>query len=93
MPPDTSLPTLPAQAGLTPRDVARRLRVGEDKVRGWITRGELFAVNTAANLCGKPRWVIPPEALAAFEKQRAGGPPPKPPRRRRKHTVKDYFPD
>src|SRR4051794_21965418 len=72
--PDASLPTPPAQAGYTVADVARRLRVGEDKVRGWIARGELAAINTATALCGKPRWVIPPEALAAFERSRAGGP-------------------
>ncbi len=60
--------------GLTVRDVARRYRVGEDKVRGWITRGDL-PVNTAASLCGKPRWVVPAEALAEFERRRAGGSP------------------
>jgi transposase len=79
--------------GLTVRDVARRYRVSEDKVRGWIARGELAAINTAAVLCGRPRWVIPPEALAAFERRRAGGPPPKQPRRRRKPAAIDYFPD
>jgi hypothetical protein len=46
--------------GLTVRDVARRYRVGEDKVRGWIARGELAAINTATVMCGRPRWVIPP---------------------------------
>jgi hypothetical protein len=72
-------------------DLARRYRVGEDKVRGWIARGELAAVNTAAVLCAKPRWVVMPEALTAFERRRAGG-PPSPPRRRRP-VVKDYFPE
>jgi excisionase family DNA binding protein len=79
-------------AGLTVRDVARRYRVGEDKVRRWIGRGELRAVNTAAALCARPRWVIPAEALAEFERRRAGGPPPKPPRRRRRQVPVDYFP-
>jgi hypothetical protein len=72
MPPE---PTPSTQAGLTVGDVARRYRVGEDKVRGWIRRGELAAVNTAAALCGKPRWVILPEALAAFETRRRGSGP------------------
>ncbi len=80
--------------GLTVRDVARRYRVGEDKVRGWIARGELAAINTAAVLCAKPRWVILPEALAAFEQRRRGGPPAKPvPRRRRPQGMVDYYPD
>jgi hypothetical protein len=82
------------QAGLTVADVARRYRVGEDKVRNWIRKGELIAINTATVLCGKPRWVVLPDALAAFERQRAGGPPPKPPRRQRKPPdFVDYFPD
>ena len=90
--------TFPAPAtaarGLTVRDVARRYRVGEDKVRGWIRRGELRAINTAAVLCGKPRWVVTPEALAEFERRRTGGAPPKPARRRRRRTeIVDYYPD
>jgi hypothetical protein len=78
--------------GLTVRDVARRYRVGEDKVRAWIRRGELAAVNTAA-LCGRPRWVVSTEALAAFERRRTASPPPKPPRRRRRQALVDYYPD
>ena len=70
-----------------------RYRVGEDKVRGWITRGELRAINTSAVLCGKRRWVIPPEALAEFEKRRAGGPPPAPARRHRRQAQVDFYPD
>jgi hypothetical protein len=73
--------------------MARRYRVSEDKVRAWIVRGELTAVNTATALCGKPRWVIPPEAMAEFERRRAGGPLPKPIRRRRRRELIDYFPD
>jgi transposase len=75
------------------RDVATRYRVGCDKVRAWIRRGELAAVNTAAALCGKPRWVITPEALTVFERVRDAGPPPKPmPRRRRRTQAIDYYP-
>jgi hypothetical protein len=82
-----------ASAGLTVEDVARRYRVSPDKVRAWIGRGELRAVNTAAALCARPRWVIPPEVLADFERARQGGPPPKPRRRRRKPEAVDYYPD
>jgi hypothetical protein len=80
-------------AGLTVADVARRYRVGEDKVRTWIARGELLAINTAMALCGRPRWVIPADALAGFERRRAGGPPPKQPRRRKRTAVVDFYPD
>jgi hypothetical protein len=87
---------VPSPGGLTVRDVARRYRVDEDKVRGWIARGELRAVNTASVLCGRPRWVVSPDALAEFERRRAGGPPPKPPkpkRARRTNAEIDFYPD
>jgi hypothetical protein len=77
--------------GWTTRDLSVRYRVSKDKVRGWIARGELAAVNTGS-LC-RPRWVVMPEALADFECRRAGGPTPKPPRRRRKPVERDYYPD
>jgi hypothetical protein len=79
--------------GLTVRDVTELYRVGRDQVLGWIRRGELRAINTAASLCGKPRWVIPPDALATFEQRRLGGPPPKPARRRRSQVAIDFYPD
>jgi excisionase family DNA binding protein len=80
--------------GMTVPDLARRLRVGEDKIRAWIRRGELAAVNTASAQCGRPRWIIPPESLAAFERRRAGGPPHGAPRRRRRATsATDFYPD
>jgi transposase len=79
--------------GYTVRDVARRYRVGEDKVRGWIRRGELRAINTATVRCGKARYVILPEALAEFERSRAAAEPPKPPKRRRRTTDVDFYPD
>jgi transposase len=84
-----------AALGLTVKDVARRFRVGASKVRGWIARGELAAINTADIACGKPRWVITPDALTAFEKRRQGGEAPKPATRRktRRKGVIDYYPD
>jgi hypothetical protein len=78
---------------LTVRDVARRYRVNPDKVRAWIARGELAAINTAAAVCGRPRWVILPDALAAFERRRAGGPTPGAPRRRQRAYAVDFYPD
>jgi transposase len=86
VPPDT-------QPGLTVRDAAKRFRVGEDKIRLWIRRGELRAINTASVACARPRFVIPPEALSEFERRRAAAPPPQPPRRRRRPEATDYYPD
>lgn len=79
--------------GLTVLDVSRRYRVSPDKVRAWIARGELAAVNTAATLCSKPRWVIMPDALIAFERRRAGVTPKAPRRGRRPIGITDYYPD
>lgn len=81
-------------AGLTVRDVARRFRVGEDKVRSWIRRGELSAINTAERRCARPRFVVTAEALAAFERGRQAATPnaPKPKRRKRTPEI-DFYPD
>jgi excisionase family DNA binding protein len=80
--------------GYTPRELARLLRVSPDRVRAWIQSGELGAVNTATHRCGRPRWVILPSHLAAWEERHQAAPPPRPaPRRRRPPTVVDFYPD
>jgi hypothetical protein len=73
--------------------VAPRYRVGPDKVRAWIQRGELRALNTASARCGRPRFVVTPEALAAFERGRAAGSATTPRRRARRPAGVDYYPD
>ncbi|MBP3958425.1 helix-turn-helix domain-containing protein [Gemmata sp. G18] len=84
---------LHAAPGLTPNEVASVLRVSQGKVLAWITSGELVATNTAAALCGKPRWVVSASALEAFRKKRSSLPLPKVARRRRPSGLVDYFPD
>jgi hypothetical protein len=81
------------QYGFTVADVARRHRVSPDKVRRWIHRGQLQAINTADARCAKPRFVILPEHLVTFERNRAAGPPPKPARRKKQTTMVDYYAD
>ena len=91
MPADADLPA-PAR-GFTTKDVALRFRVGEDKVRAWIARGVLRAINTADASCGKPRYVVTAEALAEFEKARTVSPPPKAQRKKpRKADAIDFYP-
>jgi len=93
MPPDDMMLSLPAR-GLTPKEVARMLRVIPDKIRSWIKSGELKATNTAAALCARPRWVILPDALAEFTRRRSSVPPPKSARIRKKRTdFVDFYPD
>jgi transposase len=81
--------------GSTVAEVARRYRVSPDKVRAWIKRGELAAINTASRRCGKPRYVVLPDHLAEFERRhRAATPAVKPaPRRRRQPVAIDFYPD
>jgi hypothetical protein len=75
------------------RETARYLRVGEAKVRHWIRRGDLRAINTSTALCGRPRWIISQEALAQFERARSGGPAENKPRKRKRTMLVDYYPD
>jgi hypothetical protein len=90
---DTSKSRTAGANGMTPREVARLLRISPDRVRAMIVRGELGAINTATVRCAKPRYVILPHHLAAFEQGRAAGPPPKSTRRRKKINMVDYYPD
>src|SRR5262249_50226894 len=83
------MPSAALQSGagsVTVSDFAQRYRVGEDKIRAWIARGELRAINTAATLAGRPRWVIPPEAVKEFEAKRMGGVVSAPARNRRRRV-------
>ncbi|HUY88991.1 MAG TPA: helix-turn-helix domain-containing protein [Pirellulales bacterium] len=74
----------PERDRLTPPEVAKRLGVSADTVRGWISTGTLKAVNVAGP--GKrPSHRISPEALAEFEQRRT--PAPAVARRRRKPTT------
>lgn len=72
--------TLPAS--LTPPAYARLRGIDPDKVRAWIASGELRALNVATRRGGKPRFVIPREAVEAFEAARSTTPTPKPKRQR-----------
>lgn len=79
--------------GMTPRELARLLRVSPDRVRAMIQSGELGAVNTSRVRFGKPRYVILPMHLAAWEQSRRVTPPPARPRRRKRMQAVDYYPD
>jgi excisionase family DNA binding protein len=85
--------TLP-QGGLTPRELARVLRVSPDTIRSWIVSGRLGAINTAPTRRGRPRFVILPSHLSDFARRNAAATTPKPaPRRRRQAGEIDYFPE
>ncbi len=79
--------------GYTPNELATLLRVSPDRVRAWIKSGVLGSVNVAAHTCSKPRYVVLPHHLAAFERSRSGAQPKAPPRRRRRSGEIDFYPD
>jgi hypothetical protein len=83
----------PAAAGYTVADLCRRWRIGADKVRGFLRRGELVGVNVAATLSGRPQWRITAASVERFERVRSSAPPPEAPRRRRRLAMVDYYPD
>jgi excisionase family DNA binding protein len=79
--------------GYTPRELAKVLRVGRDRILGWIRSGELTAINTAPSRLGKPRFVILPSHLEDFQRARRAAAPAPPPKRRRRVAVPvDYYP-
>jgi len=84
--PETPLP------GLTVREASRVLRVGTAKILAWLRSGELRGYSTATSLAGRPRFIIPGEAIAEFQKRRSAADPPKPPRRRKRTAFVDFFP-
>jgi excisionase family DNA binding protein len=86
--------TLTPLRGMTTADVARYLRISEDRVRTMIQSGELGAISTAPTRCGRPRYVVLPHHLAEFEQAHRVVVPTKTGRRpRRAPTRKRYFTD
>ncbi len=78
---------------LTPPEIARELGIDPVKVIGWINRGELRAVNVAANLqtAKRARWRVLKADLAGFLDARAAQPgEPGQRKRRRRAGVVEY---
>lgn len=75
---------------LSVRDLCKRYSVSEHTVLGWITSGELRAINVGRKSgAKKPRWRITEQALAAFEQVRT--PTPALQRGRRKQRQGDVI--
>jgi hypothetical protein len=80
-------------AGYSVSDLCRRWRIGADKVRAFLRRGELVGVNVATCLAARPQWRITPESVERFERRRSSAPLPKLPRRHRPAEEIDFYPD
>ncbi len=62
---------------------AEECSVTQHSVLGWISSGELAAINVARKPGGRPSWRISREAIEAFERARSATPRPTPSRTRR----------
>src|SRR5262249_51267040 len=61
----------------TPPELGELWGVSADKILGWIRDGSLRAVNIAARLGGRPRWMIDAADVASFEAARSNRTAPK----------------
>ncbi len=76
---------------LTPREVARLLRVRRETVIAWIKTKALDAIDTRAPGRMLPRFKISPGALEAFERSRAVCPPAERQRQAADPDVIEYY--
>lgn len=79
---------------LTVPALAQSLGVDQDKVLGWIHRGELLAIDVSERRGGRPRWRIPADAWERFQQLRSNQAslPAAPTRRRRRNpNVIQFF--
>ncbi len=79
--------------GYSVTDLCIRWKVGADKIRAFLRRGELVGVNLATNLSARRQWRITSESVERFERRRTSTPPPKPARRHRRRQEIDFYPD
>lgn len=82
-----------ALQGYSVADLCLRWKVGPDKVRAFLRKGELVGINVATNLSAKPQWRVTRESVELFERRRSTTPPPKPARRHRRRQEIDFYPD
>jgi hypothetical protein len=74
----------------TLRDLAQDLGVGVGKIRRWLKRGDLVAINVSDSP-QKPMWRVTAASVEAFKQRHSSQPVPQTPRRR--PSGKHYFRD
>lgn len=82
----------------TPRQIAKLLEVGEDKVLGWINTGILAAEDHRGVQSKRPRWKITRDHVDAFKRQQTRATSHAEENRiqrssRRVAIVRDWFPE
>lgn len=68
---------------LTPPAIAQRWGASPEKVVALIKRGELRGFTLSPPGSRRPRWLVDPEEVAAFEERRQAKSPKTPARRKR----------
>lgn len=77
---------------ITPPRLAARWGIDACKVVSWIKSGQLKAINAAASLHGRPRYLIDETDVAEFEQRRTVTVEPKPTRRKRQSaSIIEFF--
>jgi hypothetical protein len=87
-----SITPLPA-GGFSVADLCRRWKIGGDKIRTLLRRGELVGINVATDRAGKPQWRVTAESVQRFEQARSSAPPPPRGRHRPRPEATDYYPN
>jgi hypothetical protein len=82
-----------AERGYSIADLSRRWKIGSDKIRSFLRRGELIGIKVASDPAGRPQWRITQASVEAFERRRSSAPAPKPARRRMQRAPVDYLAD
>jgi len=82
------------QTTFTTRQIAKRYHISEDKVRLWISSGQLRGIDVSSRASRRPRWRVSAADLLAFENRRAAIAPPLQTRRRKPasdEAITPYF--
>jgi hypothetical protein len=83
-----------ATCGFSVADLCRRWKIGAEKIRGFLRRGELVGINVATNLSARPQWRITRQSVDLFERRRSSAPVPRQRRKERRQPQEiDYYPD
>ena len=76
---------------MTPPELAELWGCKSATVIAMIRRGDLRAINMAADPSGRPRWKITRQAVRDFERARTTTPLPKRSKQRNPKNVKEFF--
>ena len=86
--------TMSDRSHYTLADVAARWNCSHSSVLALVYSGDLAAIDISTNPAGRSRYIVPADALDAFEQRRTVAPPAPAPKRRakvRRSDVIEFF--